>query len=139
MQTAEALVEGASDTVPVVIDHSLGDPGAFVVDAAVAWTNWETLGHEGVMRHLVEETEALPGMARPADAARALVYSMLASAETGPGLHVFVTHDLLVTATVARFLRKPFARANWPDYLEGAFFWQTARGIHAAYRGDECV
>ena len=117
-QTAEALAEGAGAELPIVASRLLGDPGVFVLDAQLAWTNWERLGHEGVMRHLVSEGAALPGMARPDDAARFLVRSMLSTAENQAGIHVFVTHDSLVTATAAHLLGRELEVKDWP--------WRTA-------------
>lgn len=134
VQTAEALAEGASAGHRVVEDRRLGDPGVYVVDERSAWSNWEQLGHEGVMRHLVSQSEALPGMAKPDEAARLLVHHMFAVAGEKPGIHVFVTHDLLVTATAAQMLGQPLGRDDWPWYLEGAFFWQDSGQLCAAYR-----
>lgn len=139
VQTAQALAEGAGVDVAVVPSRLLGDPGVFVLDGPRAWANWQQLGHEGVMRHLVTEAGALPGMARPGEAARFLVQSMFATAANGPGIHVFVTHDSLVTATAAKLLNKPLGLDDWPWYLEGAFFWTAEDGVHAAYRDDEAV
>jgi broad specificity phosphatase PhoE len=139
VQTAQALAEGARADVAVLQDRLIGDPGVFVLDGRRAWANWEQLGHEGVMRHLVTEAEALSGMARPDEAARFLVQSMLAAAGSRSGVHVFVTHDSLVTATAARLLGEPLGLDDWPWYLEGAFFWTSEEGVHAAYRDDEAV
>ncbi len=136
VQTAEALAEGSGVSLAVNPNRLLGDPGVFVVDGRRAWANWERLGHEGVMRHLVNETAALSGMARPDEAARFLVQSMLGEAASRPGVHVFVTHDSLVTATAARLLGRPLGLDDWPWYLEGAFFWPSNDGVHAAYRDD---
>jgi broad specificity phosphatase PhoE len=139
VQTAEALAEGAGVTLAVVPNRLLGDPGVFVLDGRRAWANWERLGHEGVMGHIVSETAALSGMARPDEAARFLVQSMLGEAASRPGVHVFVTHDSLVTATAARLLGRPLGPDDWPWYLEGAFFWLTADGVHAAYRDEAAI
>lgn len=139
VQTAQALAEGAGVSLAVVPSRLLGDPGVFVLDGRRAWANWERLGHEGVMRHLVSDTAALAGMARPDEAARFLVQSMLGEAANRPGVHVFVTHDSLVTATAARLLGRPLGRDDWPWYLEGAFFWPSEGGVHAAYRDEEAV
>jgi hypothetical protein len=86
------------------------------------------------MAHLVAERGALDGMAAPEEAARFLVHHMLATGDSSPGIHVFVTHDSLVTATAARLLRVPFGQSEWPWYLEAAFFWRDGRNLHAAYR-----
>lgn len=134
VQTAEALAEGARAQLAVVPDRLLGDPGVYVLDGRRAWPNWERLGHEGVMEHLVGSLDALPGMARPREAARFLVRSMLAVAGDQSGVHVFVTHDSLVTATAACLLGLPLGVDDWPWYLEGAFFWEAEGRVHAAYR-----
>lgn len=139
IQTAEMLCAGAGVELPIVPDLLLGDPGVFVLDGRAAWGNWVALGHEGVMQHLVSAKSALPGMANPDAAARYLVNHMLASTSQTPGLHVFVTHDSLVTATAARLLRKPLGPESWPWYLEGAFFWHDDGGLHAAYRDEHRV
>jgi broad specificity phosphatase PhoE len=139
VQTAEALAEGAGVPLAVVPNRLLGDPGVFVLDGRRAWANWERLGHEGVMRHLVIETTALSGMARPDEAARFLVQSMFGEAASRPGVHVFVTHDSLVIATAARLLGRPLGLDDWPWYLEGAFFWSSGEGVHTAYRDHMAI
>lgn len=91
------------------------------------------------MAHLVSSDEPLPGMARSDEAARFLVQHMLAVANDTPGIHVFVTHDSLVTATAARLLNQPIWKDDWPWYLEGAFFWRDEDGLHTAYRDFEGI
>lgn len=134
VQTAEALREGAARDLVVHPDRLLGDPGVFVLDGEAAWANWAARGHEGVMAHLVGADHALPGMAVPDHAARFLVQHMLAVSAEQPGLHVFVTHDSLVTATAARLLGEPFGPDAWPWYLEAAFFWRDGDTLHVSYR-----
>lgn len=134
VQTAEALAEGAASKTTPVHDTMLGEPGAFVIDGRAAWNNWIRLGHEGVMAHLVTANTALPGMAEPEKAARQLTRHMLEAAGAEPGLHVFATHDLLVTATAARALGAPLGREDWPPYLEAAFFWNASGQCQVAYR-----
>jgi hypothetical protein len=114
----------------------LGDPGAYVLDDQLAWQNWERLGHEEVMRHLVSSGDALPGMAHPKTAAFTLVEHMLVHVGSTAGVHAFVTHDSLVTATAAQALSKELGPDAWPDFLEAAFFWKQGDRIVAAYRGD---
>ena len=138
-QTAEALRDGAGIDLPIADDRLLGDPGVYVLDGHKAWANWLNLGHEGVMAQLVSTSEALSGMARPDEAARYLVHQMFATAGNEPGIHVFVTHDSLVTATAARLLRLPLGVTEWPWYLEGAFFWRDKQETQVAYRGHRGV
>ena len=139
VQTAEVLRDGAAADCRIVQDRFLGDPGIYVLDNKRAGQIWADRGHEGIMTHLVARADPLPGMARPDEAARFLVRHMLAAANDTPGVHVFVTHDSLVTATAARLLKQPLGKDNWPWYLEGAFFWRDEDGIHTAYRDFEGI
>lgn len=139
VQTAEALRLGSGIDARIAKSRLLGDPGVYVLDDRLAWRNWETLGHEGVMQHLVAKKEALPGMAQPDEAARFLVQSMLSLADGAPGIHVFVTHDILMTATVARLQGVSHEPADWPKFLEGALFWRSKLGVHVVYRDSAHV
>lgn len=133
MQTAERLLEGAGLQSMALPDTMLGDPGVFMLDRR-AGSHWRDLGHEGMMTRLVEDQPPLPGCAAADPAARFLVHTMLACARGAPGLHAFVTHDSLVTATAARMLRRPLTRDDWPMYLEAAFFWEEDGAVHTAYQ-----
>ena len=137
VQTARALGEGAGREERVFEDRLLGDPGVYVYDGRSAGKVWRQLGHEAVMDRLVAGDEVLPGLAAADPAARLLVLHMLAAAAGRTGLHVFVTHDSLVTATAARLLDVPLRKQDWPWYLEAAFFWEEGGEVRAAYR-DRC-
>ena len=134
VQTAEALRSGAGVDVPIIFDHLLGGAGVYVVNARRAWSNWDALGHEAVVQSLVSGSPALPGMADPDPAARFLVRHMLATAGERRGLHLFITHDLVLTVTAARLLGESLGREDWPWYLEGAFFRRVGGCISTAYR-----
>lgn len=133
MQTAERLLEGASVSGKVIADKLLGDPGVYMLDHR-AGQHWRDLSHEAMMSRLVEDRPPLPGCAAADQSARFLVHHMLASARGVPGVHVFATHDSLVTATAARLLGEPLTRADWPWYLEAAFFWEDEDSVQIRYR-----
>lgn len=131
-QTGVHLIRGAQLELEVQPDAMLGDPGAFVVDDEAGRT-WAELGHEEVMRHIVHEDAPLPGLAAPDSAARFLAHHLLRRAES-PGVHVFVTHDSLVTGMTSRLSGGPFGVEDWPEFLEGAFVWREEAGVVIAYR-----
>ncbi|MBI5529598.1 MAG: histidine phosphatase family protein [Deltaproteobacteria bacterium] len=134
VQTAVEIGVGAGTNLPTQPDTTLGHPGIYVLDGELAYRNWEKSDHESVMAKLVSADHALPGMTLPEFAARYLVHHMLAKARGSPGLHVFVTHDSLVTATVARLAGVCLGKRDWPWYLEAAFFWRDCEGLHTVYR-----
>ena len=104
MHTAEVFARVAGDTPPIVTDRMLGDPGAWVLDRALAGENWKRLGSEGIMARLATTDEDLPGTRPARVGAQDLATHMLAIAASAPGVHVFVTHDILLAIAAARFL-----------------------------------
>ena len=87
------------------------------------------------MARLATTDEDLPGTRPARVGAQNLATHMLAIAAGAPGVHVFVTHDILLASAAARFLGPPPAGpGRWPAYLEAAFFWQDEGGLHVAYR-----
>ncbi len=136
VQTAQALREGAGYYLDISEHRFLGDPGIFVLDGALAWSNWEAMGNEGVMRHLASENYALPGMADPETASQELVRNMLSLMDRSPGVHVFVTHDTILGPVAARFLRQADKAPKGPLFLEGALFWSSHVGVNIAYRDE---
>lgn len=138
VQTAEWIRRGAEGELEISCDRFLGDPGIFVENPQLAWTNWQTMGNEGVMHHMATSDRALPGMAHPEKAALQLINHMFEVAEKEAGLHVFVTHDVLLSATTARILGAEISNP-WPKFLEGGFFWHEASVLVAAYRSHKCT
>lgn len=133
VETAEALADGAGIQASIVEDTHLGDPGVYVLDPDAAWQTWTTLGHERVMAHLVAG-ERLEGLADPAAASRRLIQHMRARAEGRPGVHVFITHDSLLTAAAAHALRQPIRKEDWPWYLEALALVDEGERLQATYR-----
>ncbi|MBM4366482.1 MAG: histidine phosphatase family protein [Deltaproteobacteria bacterium] len=117
IETAESIVDGAEIEANIVEDRHLGHPGVYVEPGPAAWATWQGLGHERVMAHLVAG-DRLAGLADPVPASRRLVGHVLATAAGAPGVHLFVTHDSLVTTAAAHCLGQPLGKADWPWYLE---------------------
>lgn len=134
MHTAEVFARVAEIAPTIIVDHMLGDPGAWVVDRQLAGENWKRLGSEGIMAQLATTDEDLPGTLPARVGAQRLADHMLGIARGRPGLHVFVTHDILLAVAAARFLGPPAGPPRWPRYLEAAFFWHAEDGLHVAYR-----
>ena len=133
VETAEALVEGAGVRLGIVEDTHLGHPGVYVADGEAAWETWQSLGHERVMAHLIAG-DRLYGLADPVSASRRLAEHMRATAGGSPGVHVFVTHDSLVTTAAAHLLRRRIGMEDWPRYLEALVLVDRGDGLTATYR-----
>lgn len=132
-QTATALQQGNSKHLEIQLDHHLGDPGVFVEDDQQAGIAWQTHGHERMMQFLINEAEPLAGLAEASGAAHRLMQHLLQQMENAVGIHVFVTHDSILAATVMRLLAQKIAYYQAPKYLQAAFFWCEQQELCLAY------
>lgn len=132
VQTAHEVRRGAGKEMPMVADAMLGDPGAYVVDGVAAWAAWCRFGHEGVMEALMAG-DRLNGLADPFAASHRLVEHLVACSQV-PGVHVFVTHDSLVTVAAAHSLSRFLSRHEWPDYLDALAIVHGGAAPTAHYR-----
>lgn len=133
VETARAIQLGAGALVAATADSTLGGPGLFVIEPEVAWGNWQSLGHEAVMAALVEG-RTLAGMAEPREAARALVGHAIRMAGRVGGVHVLVTHDSILAATIAHTLGGALGPAEWPGFLEAFALVPHGNHIEARWR-----
>jgi broad specificity phosphatase PhoE len=133
LETAHAIVEGAAVPCQIVVDHHLGDPGIYVVDGSRAWDTWQLLSHEHVMAQLVAGVQ-LAGFSDPALATRRLLQHMQAAADSRPGVHMFITHDSILTTAAAHLLKRPLSMRDWPSYLEAVALVDNSAAVHVTYR-----
>jgi broad specificity phosphatase PhoE len=134
-QTAYALNEGAGKNCLITSDYNLGEPSVYINDESLASQTWAEIGNEGVMAHQVQTSEPLPGMVAAAPAARQLLQHMFATADSQPGMHIFVTHDSVLAPTIAHLMGNPFSGTDWPTFLDAVFFWQENEKTIGEYRG----
>ncbi len=105
VQTAQAMLRGAGTSAEVVTDRHLGDPGAFIVDAETAGPLFLELPIPEIARHQLHDTAPLPGMRPTLEGVEIL--QELATSPLGDNgrLHVFVTHDIILSVFVASIFR----------------------------------
>ena len=137
-QTAEHILKGARRRMEVPTSKMLGDPGIFIADGQAAWTNFVSLGTTGVMMHLSRSSQSLPGMNNPLSAAYDLLDIMMEKCKE-PGLHVFVTHDVILAGAIGQLMKAVETEADLPDFLEGAFFWKDGCKILGSYRNRTAI
>lgn len=137
-ETAEHMLQGAHRQMEVPTSRMLGDPGIFIADGQAAWTNFVSIGTTGVMMHLSRSHQSLPGMNNPRTAAYDLLDMMMGKCEV-PGLHVFVTHDVILAGAIGQLMKAVETEADLPDFLEGAFFWNDGGKILGSYRNRTAV
>lgn len=136
IETAKYVLQGANQSLSVEENSLLGMPGVYSYGGIESGKVWQTRGHENVMKYMVAGTACWPGLPDPDFAARYLLQNLLREGKSKEkGIHLYVTHDSLVTATASRILGIPLYKDQWPQYLETAFFWEEDGYIRVAYKG----
>lgn len=138
VETALAIIKGAGRTGNPELDRLLGDPGAFVVDGDVAMAELVERGFHPAVRQLGNGAR-LPGFAAPDLATTQLLALAISLLTANPsGVHLLVTHDLILATTVARIRGIALGENEWPGYLHGLAVWLDNRQLVTRYAGDEC-
>lgn len=134
--TARAMIEGASASLPVDTHHLLVEPGSFVQDLALIGRLFLTLGPLAFAnRHFAGD---LPGGVLAPAAGTARIVD-LARAHVGPpgALSLLVTHDTILAAVIHTLRASPsITDDDWPWMMEGAFLWFDDTHVHWLWRGE---
>ncbi|MCK6524059.1 histidine phosphatase family protein [Myxococcota bacterium] len=136
MQTAAALATGAGQRGIVSPDTMLGDPGVYIDDPVLAGEAFQARGAVDVTKAMIRGETVGSGFVNPAMAAQRLLRHMMRSCGAAPGLYAFVTHDSILSATIAHIMGVPQQEQDWPRYLEAMWVWPEADGWWAAYRQE---
>ena len=137
VQTAEAMLRGAGSTPQVVTDSRLGDPGAFVIDAKVAGHLFLELPIPEIARRQLRHEAPSPGMRPTSDGVEILLELVTSPLAENSRLHVFVTHDIILSVFVASIFRSSLEETGWPGYLDGLLIWRSCGELHLSWRATE--
>ena len=137
VQTAQAMLRGAGSSSEIHTDRQLGDPGAFINDPETAGPLFLELPIPEIARRQLYDSASLPGM-RPTSEGVEMLLSLVTSplGENGQ-LHVFVTHDIILSVFVATIFRSSLEETGWPGYLDGMLVWRSGDEIHLSWKGEQ--
>ena len=135
VQTAEAMLRGAGSTPQVVTDSRLGDPGAFVVDANAAGPLFLELPIPEIARRQLQDGTPLAGMRPTSEGVEILLELVTSALKKNGRLHVFITHDIILSVFVAALYGRHVDEIGWPDFLDGLLLWQREKRLHLSWRG----
>ena len=136
VQTLEGFCEGAGWTGAKVEQNPLFTPsGPFTIDETKSHAEFLRIGGPALFNNQITEEIPPPGMSSTREGVNE-VLKIIFDQRLNPGeLSIIVTHDS-VTAIVLGYLFKcTFEEGvNWPDYLDGAFFYEEGGGYKVAWR-----
>ena len=133
-QTAQAMLRGAGPSSEIHTDPRLGGPGAFVIDPETAGPLFLELPIPEIARRQLHDSASLPGM-RPTSEGVELLLDLVTSQLGNEGrLHVFVTHDIILSVFAASVFHSSLEETGWPGYLEGLLVWRSDERLQLSWR-----
>lgn len=119
IETAEIIAkEKGFPSENIERSHLLGNPGFVIEDGKLAWQQWQTKGHDVVNQHLLSANVALPGFVDFELAVNTFLEKIATALADAPeGLHVWVTHDVMLATLASRSLPCHLSLTDWPHFL----------------------
>lgn len=119
IETAEIIAKEKGFPVEhIERSRLLGNPGFVIEDGKLAWQQWQTKGHDVVNQHLLSATDALPGFANFESSVNDFLEKMaITLINASEGVHVWVTHDVMLATLASRTLPSHLTMADWPHFL----------------------
>ena len=135
VQTARAIIEGASWNCAALADHRLGDPGPFVAAPEVSGPVLLEIGSRAMGQRQLTEKEPPPGM-RATEQGVELLLNLIRPHLADRGLvSLFVTHDLVLAVLVGQLYGLNVGEFDWPDYLDALIVWKKSGELRFRWRG----
>ena len=126
-ETSTAILEGMEVRAPIEISTLLGAPGPYVYDEDLAGQSFRALFPKNIVK-LQVEGEHIPGF-RTVREGSALLLTYMLGQHPGPGLRIFVTHDVIIAALIGYLIGSIPDIPDWIKYLQGACFFKHENHI----------
>ncbi len=118
VQTAEIISNQCNYNMTIKKSILLGNPGFFLKDPELAWTHWQTKGHDAVNQYLLSGKDQWQGFHPFDNAINRMKTEITKQLETtSSGLHVWVSHDTILATFASRVLPQSLTLNNWPNFL----------------------
>ena len=135
VQTAEAIIAGSGWAADAIPDTLMGDPGPFVIDAALAGSRILEIGIPAVVAQQLSSTEPPDGMRSTSEGVQLVLDSVADALCARRGTSVFVTHDAVLAVLVGTLYGMPVDGFRWPDYLDALVLWADSDRMQFLWHG----
>jgi len=117
METSKAIVDRIDEIESFETSNLLGDPGPYVVDDEIAGQSFLELENDEVVKMQIEG-EDIEGF-RDVNEGSKLLLEYVLSRQPTSGLHIFVTHDVIIAALLGSIIGYVVDIQKWIKYLHG--------------------
>ena len=134
VQTAQAIIEGASWNGAAVAEDRLGNPGPFVAAPELSGPVLLEIGPRVMAQRQLTEKEPPPGMRAAEQGVEVLLHLILPQLADRGLVSIFVTNDLVLAVLVGSLYRLNVGEFEWPDYLDAMIVWKKSGQLRFRWR-----
>lgn len=137
IETLSAICSGANWLTDEIEEDPFFSPsGPFMIDLDLAVEECKRLGGPMLFNLQITESNPVPGMRSTQDGVKDFLQKVF-SRNLAPGeINIIVTHDAVTTVLLGYLFGCEFDENNWPDFLDGAFFWDDGLSYKIAWREE---
>ena len=135
VQTAQAIIEGASWNGAALADHRLGGPGPFVTAPELSGPVLLEIGSRAMAQRQLTEKEPLPGMRSTEQGVELLLHLVRPHLADRGLVSLFITHDLVLAVLVGHLYGLNVGEFDWPDYLDALIIGKKSGELRFRWRG----
>ncbi|HRY38298.1 MAG TPA: histidine phosphatase family protein [Smithellaceae bacterium] len=133
-QTAEAICLASGTDLPIHVNKLIGGVGAIVSNTAQALQSYLSMEAHDLVASLARGTPPVPGFYPISVSIPRIINTTIAHSRGVPGLHLFITHDVVIVLTLLYLLEEPFKQELWPDFLEQLTLQYDRNVLTVSYR-----
>ena len=122
MQTCENIKDGANADILIEDNTLLGNHGSYVIEPKECSPLFREKGDKEVVLEYIEKG-ILPGFREMSDGSK-LLLNMAKNKQREDGLVVFCSHDAIIMAFIAHYLKYNFNKRDWLGFLEGPLIFE---------------
>jgi len=121
IETSKAILSGIGEKIEIEESIVLGDPGPYVINDSLARRSFLDIQPKNIIKMQVDGAK-IEGF-RDIDEGSAILLDYILNHPPPKGLHIFVTHDVIIAALVGYLIGYVVDQPNRIKYLQGACFY----------------
>ncbi|MFN3234328.1 MAG: histidine phosphatase family protein [Gammaproteobacteria bacterium] len=116
----------------------LGDPGVFINNPKIAGYAFLENSVSEVVRWLLSRQKNPLGFYQDTSKQVDILLDELKNALDIPGVHIYITHDSILSIVLGEMFGSKEVEKIWPDYLEGVILLPHENRFKMLYRDQSC-
>lgn len=139
IETLKCIMTNRTEKRDIIFSHEVLTD-VFATNRTLANLSFKKIGSLKQIVYLLQGNNCLPGFRRVDECATIILDYMFKTGNMTGVLDIYCTHDfqlsLLDSVLFSQYASYEEVKAEWPNMLEGMFFWGDRNNFQCAWRGS---